>query len=82
MPQGAFYAFPSCEGLLHKTSPGGRVMETDEDVAQAMLDEAHVAIVPGSAFGLGPYLRISYAVDDEALGRACEQVAKVCSRCT
>ena len=81
MPQGAFYAFPSCEGLLHKTSPGGRVLETDEDVAQAILDEVHVAVVPGSAFGLGPFIRISYALDDEALGRACSQIAKFSMGC-
>jgi len=80
-PEGAFYAFASCKDLLHKTSPGGRMLESDEDVSQAILDEAHVAVVPGSAFGLGPYLRISYALDDAALGRACMEVAKFCTRC-
>jgi aspartate aminotransferase len=82
MPDGAFYAFASCEGLLHKTSPGGRVLETDEDVAQAILDEAHVAVVPGSAFGLGPFVRISYALDDGALERACQQLAKFSMGCS
>ncbi len=52
-PAGAFYAFASCAGLIGRTSPAGRVLHTDEDVAHALLDD--VAMVHGSAFGLGPY---------------------------
>ncbi len=77
-PQGAFYAFPSCEGLIGRTTPAGTRLECDEDVVNALLDEAGVATVQGSAFGLGPYLRLSYALDDQSLGRACEAVRAFC----
>ncbi|MGH8388751.1 MAG: pyridoxal phosphate-dependent aminotransferase [Pseudomonas sp.] len=78
-PAGAFYAFASCAGLIGRTSPGGRVLHTDEDVAHALLDEADVAVVQGSAFGLGPYIRIAYALDDASLRQACEAIRKFCS---
>lgn len=70
IPGGAFYAFASCEALLGRTSPGGMALHSDEDVAAALLDEAGVAVVPGSAFGLAPYIRIAYALDDAALYQA------------
>ena len=78
-PAGAFYAFASCAGLIGRTSPGGRVLHTDEDVAHALLDEADVAVVHGSAFGLGPYIRIAYALDDASLRKACEAIRAFCS---
>ena len=78
-PAGAFYAFASCAGLIGRTSPGGRVLHTDEDVAHALLDEADVAVVHGSAFGLGPYIRIAYALDDASLRRACEAIRAFCT---
>jgi aspartate aminotransferase len=80
-PQGAFYAFASCEDLLGKTSAGGTELVTDVDVTNALLEEAHVAVVPGSAFGLAPFVRISYALDDSALLRACEEIRAFCARC-
>lgn len=78
-PAGAFYAFANCAGLIGLRTPGGRVLHTDEDVAHALLDEANVAVVPGSAFGLGPYIRIAYALDDASLGRACEAIRGFCA---
>ncbi|RMN50146.1 aspartate aminotransferase [Pseudomonas syringae] len=78
-PDGAFYAFASCAGLIGRTSAGGRVLHTDEDVAYALLDEADVAVVHGSAFGLGPYIRIAYALDDASLRRACEAIRTFCT---
>ncbi|EJM33641.1 aspartate/tyrosine/aromatic aminotransferase [Pseudomonas sp. GM33] len=78
-PAGAFYAFASCSGLIGRTSPGGRVLHTDEDVAHALLDEADVAVVHGSAFGLGPYIRIAYALDDASLHKACDAIKTFCS---
>ena len=78
-PAGAFYAFASCAGLIGRTTPGGRVLHTDEDVAHALLDEADVAVVHGSAFGLGPYIRIAYALDDASLRRACEAIRAFCT---
>lgn len=78
-PAGAFYAFASCAGLIGRTSAGGRVLHTDEDVAHALLDEANVAVVHGSAFGLGPYIRIAYALDDASLRKACESIRSFCT---
>lgn len=77
-PGGAFYAFASCAGLIGRSSPAGRRLVTDEDVAHALLDEANVAVVHGSAFGLGPYLRIAYALDDASLRQACEAIRRFC----
>ncbi len=73
-PAGAFYAFASCEGLIGQTSAGGTLLRTDEDVAAALLDEKGIGVVQGSAFGLGPYLRIAYALDDTSLRTACEAI--------
>ncbi|TWD52795.1 pyridoxal phosphate-dependent aminotransferase [Pseudomonas sp. SJZ131] len=78
-PTGAFYVFASCAGLIGRTSAGGRALHSDEDVALALLDEADVAVVHGSAFGLGPYLRIAYALDDESLRKACEAIRQFCN---
>lgn len=77
-PAGAFYVFANCAGLLGRTSAGGRVLHTDEDVAHALLDEANVAVVPGSAFGLAPYIRIAYALDEASLLAACKAIRKFC----
>lgn len=77
-PAGAFYVFANCAGLLGRTSAGGRVLHTDEDVAHALLDEANVAVVPGSAFGLAPYIRIAYALDEASLLAACEAIRRFC----
>jgi aspartate aminotransferase len=77
-PAGAFYAFASCEGLIGRSSAAGTRLNTDEDVALALLDEANVAVVQGSAFGLGPYIRIAYALGDEALHVACASIQDFC----
>ncbi|NWL23036.1 pyridoxal phosphate-dependent aminotransferase [Pseudomonas umsongensis] len=79
IPAGAFYAFACCAGLIGGTSAGGRVLHTDEDVAHALLDEADVAVVHGSAFGLGPYIRIAYALDEDSLRQACEAIRLFCN---
>lgn len=78
VPQGAFYAFASCEGLLGKTTAADQRLVSDEDVVNALLDEAGVATVHGSAFGLGPYIRIAYALDDASLQRAGEAIKQFC----
>ncbi|WP_338724781.1 pyridoxal phosphate-dependent aminotransferase [Pseudomonas tolaasii] len=78
-PSGAFYAFACCASLLGRTTPAGKLLETDEDVALALLDEANVAVVHGSAFGLAPYLRIAYALDDDSLLQACEAIRQFCA---
>lgn len=77
-PQGAFYAFADCRALIGKTSAAGQLLTTDEDVATALLEEKGVSVVHGSAFGLGPYIRIAYAIDDESLEKACQLVIEFC----
>ena len=77
-PGGAFYAFASCQGLIGRMTAGGTKLLTDEDVALALLEDANVAVVQGSAFGLGPYIRIAYALDDDALRNACLAIQGFC----
>jgi aspartate aminotransferase len=78
-PEGAFYVYPNVAGCLGKTTAGGRSLATDEDFALALLEEKQVALVHGRAFGMSPYLRISYATDDESLREACERIVAFCS---
>ena len=74
-PKGAFYAFAGCEGVLGKRTPDGIILETDTDYCNYLLDKAHVAIVPGAAFGLSPYFRISYATSESELREALSRIA-------
>ncbi|MCJ2097308.1 pyridoxal phosphate-dependent aminotransferase [Methylobacterium sp. E-046] len=82
VPGGAFYAFASCEGLIGKVTAAGTRLETDEDVAIALLNEGGVGVVHGSAFGLGPYIRIAYALDDASLLKACRTIQAFCGSLT
>ena len=77
-PAGAFYAFPSCRGVIGKISAAGARLSSDEDVATALLDETGVATVHGSAFGLPGFIRIAYALDDRTLARACNLIIDFC----
>ncbi|SHF17805.1 aspartate aminotransferase [Kaistia soli DSM 19436] len=77
-PEGAFYVFPSCAGTLGKTTAGGKLLKADEDFVTALLEEEGVAVVQGSAFGLAPYFRISYATSTEALEDACTRIQRFC----
>jgi aspartate aminotransferase len=77
-PEGAFYVYPSCAGCMGKTAPSGKVLETDEDFVTELLETEGVAVVQGSAFGLGPNFRISYATSDEALEEACMRIQRFC----
>lgn len=78
VPEGAFYVFPSCAGTVGKTAPSGKVIETDEDFVTELLETEGVAVVQGSAFGLGPNFRISYATSTEALEEACTRIQRFC----
>ncbi|HKM61334.1 MAG TPA: pyridoxal phosphate-dependent aminotransferase [Acidisphaera sp.] len=78
-PEGAFYVFPNVAGCLGRRTAGGRAIETDEDLALALLEEAHVATVAGVGFGMSPYLRISYATDDAALAEAMRRMQAFCA---
>ena len=77
-PEGAFYVFPNIAGCLGKTTPGGKRLTTDEDFTLALLEEAHVAVVHGAAFGMSPYIRISYATNDADLAEACTRIVSFC----
>lgn len=77
-PEGAFYVFPSCAGLIGKKSAGGQRIENDSDFVTALLEEEGVAVVPGSAFGLAPHFRISYATADDVLEDACGRIQRFC----
>ena len=79
VPEGAFYVYPSCAALIGKTTPGGKVLETDEDFVTELLDAEGVAVVHGSAFGLGPNFRISYATATELLEDACSRIQRFCN---
>lgn len=81
-PQGAFYVYPSCAGTLGKTTPKGKQINNDFDFATALLDEKLVAVVPGEAFGLAPYFRISYATSDAILEEACKRIHAFCASLT
>ena len=77
-PEGAFYVYPSCEGAIGRTARSGKKIETDQDFVTALLDEEGVAVVHGSAFGLGPAFRISYAVATPVLEEACSRIQRFC----
>jgi aspartate aminotransferase len=79
VPEGAFYTFSGCAGMLGKTTPAGKRIETDTDFCAYLLEDAHVAVVPGSAFGLSPFFRISYATSEAELRAALERIAKACA---
>ncbi|MBB4123457.1 pyridoxal phosphate-dependent aminotransferase [Martelella radicis] len=81
VPEGAFYVYPSCAGLMGKTAPTGKVMETDEDFVTELLESEGVAVVHGSAFGLGPNFRISYATSEAELEDACNRIQRFCAAC-
>ena len=81
-PEGAFYVYPSCKGVIGRTSREGTKIATDEDFATALLKEEGVAVVHGAAFGLSPFFRISYATGIEALEEACRRIQRFCANVT
>ena len=81
-PEGAFYVYPSIEGLIGKTTAAGTTLDDDEAFAKALLEETGVAVVFGAAFGLSPAFRVSYATSDEALQEACKRIADFCAALT
>ena len=79
-PDGAFYVYPSISGLIGKKQPDGQVIETDADFVRYLLEAGDVAVVPGIAFGLSPYFRISYAASDEVLTEAMARISRAVDR--
>lgn len=78
-PEGAFYVYPSCAGLIGKKTPDGKIIESDEDFVTYLLESEGVACVQGAAFGLSPYFRISYATSTENLTEACARIQRACA---
>jgi len=78
-PEGAFYVYPGCAGLIGKTTPDGKVISSDLDVATYFLDAVGIAVVHGEAFGLSPHFRISYAASEDLLREACGRIQKACA---
>jgi aspartate aminotransferase len=78
-PEGAFYVYPSCAGVIGKTAPSGNVIRTDEDFATQLLETEKVAVVFGAAFGMSPAFRISYATSTEALTEALIRIQRFCA---
>jgi len=76
MPKGAFYAYPNVEGLLGKKTKDGKILDNDTNIVEWLLDAAEVAAVPGAAFGLEPYFRVSYATSLELLKEAMSRIEK------
>jgi aspartate aminotransferase len=78
-PEGAFYVYPSCAGTIGKRAPSGKVIETDEDFVTELLDAEGPAVVHGTAFGLGPNFRVSYATSAQILEEACTRIQRFCN---
>ena len=79
-PEGAFYVYPNCHGILGKVTPKGIKITNDEDFMTYLLEDQGVAGVHGSAFGLSPYFRLSYATSDDILDDACNRIQFACSK--
>ncbi|MDA9619953.1 pyridoxal phosphate-dependent aminotransferase [Alphaproteobacteria bacterium] len=77
-PEGAFYVYPSCAGLIGKITPNGKTISNDLDLVTYLLESAGVAVVHGEAFGLSPHFRISYATSENILIEACYRIKKAC----
>ena len=79
-PEGAFYVYPSCKGVIGKETPEGMKISNDEDFMTYLLESEGIAGVHGAAFGLSPYFRLSYATSDEILTDACRRIKRACEK--
>ena len=79
-PEGAFYVYPSCKGIVGKETPEGKKIMNDEDFISYLLESEGIAGVHGAAFGLSPYFRLSYATNDEILKDACSRIKRACEK--
>ena len=78
-PAGAFYLYVSCEGVLGKVTAAGQKIATEADFCQYLLEEYHLAVVPGEAFGLSPYFRVYFAISDDVLAESCTRLQQACA---
>ena len=79
-PEGAFYVYPSAEGVMGKRTSSGVVIDSDEVFARELLEAEGVAVVHGAAFGLSPFFRISYATSEDVLEEACKRIQRFCAK--
>lgn len=78
-PEGAFYLFPNISAFIGRTTQGGRKVNNDTDFCMALMEEHHVATVQGAAYGLSPYVRLSYATSQAMLEQGCDRIAEFCA---
>ena len=78
-PDGAFYVYPSCSGVIGKKMPSGDIIHNDAEFCTYLLEAEGVAVVPGAAFGLEPFFRISYATSADLLHEACNRIKRACT---
>lgn len=78
-PEGAFYVYVSCEGAIGKTTPDGKTISNDTEFCNYLLEKQGVVVVPGVEFGLSPYFRVSYALDEATLEKACTRIQQACA---
>jgi aspartate aminotransferase len=79
VPEGAFYVFPSCAGVIGKRTPAGETITADSDFANYLLATEGVAVMNGTAYGMPGHLRISIASSVEVLGEACARIQRACA---
>ena len=82
LPEGAFYVFPSCAGIIGKTTPAGQVLKTDEDFVLYLLDSEKLAGVHGAAYGSTPFFRFSFATSMAVLNEGCTRLRRACEQLT
>jgi aspartate aminotransferase len=80
VPEGAFYTFASCAGIINRKTPSGEIITSDRDFCRLLLEEANLSVVPGSAFGVSPFFRISYATSKAELVEALKRIATFVSQ--
>lgn len=78
LPEGAFYAFVGCGGLIGRYAPNGTLIDSDGTFCSYLLHQHDIAVVPGTCFGLSPYFRVSYAASEQMLREGCERIARAC----
>jgi aspartate aminotransferase len=81
-PEGAFYVFPSCQGILGSTTKDGKRIETSDDFVLYLLDSVGLAVLQGTAYGVPPYFRISFATSMKNLEEGCKRLASACAALT
>jgi aspartate aminotransferase len=82
LPEGAFYTFASCERVINRKTPSGEIISSDRDFCRLLLEEANISVVPGSAFGLSPFFRVSYATSKAELEEALKRIAAFVAQLT